>query len=35
MLGIGGLCVASPYYHAQATPLPHQSLVKQRHRRHT
>ena len=22
MSGIGGLCVASPYYHGQATPVP-------------
>jgi len=29
MSGIGGLCVASPYYHAQPRPL------KPRHRRHT
>ena len=35
MSGIGGLCVESPYYHGQATPLPRRSLVKPRHRRHT
>jgi hypothetical protein len=34
MSGIGGLCVASPYYHAQAMPLPHHSTLKQRNRRH-
>jgi hypothetical protein len=34
MSGIGGLCVASPYYHAQAAPLPHRALVKPRHHRH-
>jgi hypothetical protein len=34
MSGIGGLCVASPYYHAQATPLPRHSTLKQRYRRH-
>jgi Protein of unknown function (DUF3551) len=34
MSGIGGLCVASPYYHGQATQLPQRSLVKPRHRRH-
>src|SRR6266849_3945165 len=34
MSGIGGLCVASPYYHGQSTPLPHRSLVKPRHHRH-
>jgi hypothetical protein len=32
--GIGGNCVASPYYHAQPAQLPHRSLVKPRHRRH-
>jgi Protein of unknown function (DUF3551) len=32
--GIGGSCVASPYYHAQLTPLPNPSSVKPRHRRH-
>jgi hypothetical protein len=35
MFGIGGLCVESPYYHGQATPLPHHSVVKPRHHRHT
>jgi len=35
MSGIGGLCVASPYYHGQATPLPRHSRVKSRHRLHT
>ena len=34
MSGIGGICVESPYYHAQPTQLPHRSLVKPRHRRH-
>ena len=34
MLGIGGNCVESPYYHAQSTLLPHRSVVKPRHRRH-
>ena len=34
MLGIGGNCVESPYYHAQPTPLPNRSLVKPRHHRH-
>jgi Protein of unknown function (DUF3551) len=34
MSGIGGLCVASPYYHGQATPLPRHSGAKPRHRRH-
>jgi hypothetical protein len=32
--GIGGNCIESPYYHAQATPLPDRSVVKQRHHRH-
>jgi hypothetical protein len=32
MSGIGGLCVASPYYHGQAAPLPLHS--KPRHHRH-
>jgi hypothetical protein len=35
MSGIGGLCVASPYYHGQATPLPRHSRVNPRHRWHT
>jgi Protein of unknown function (DUF3551) len=35
MFGIGGNCVASPYYHAQSTQLPHRSSVKPRHHRHT
>jgi hypothetical protein len=34
MLGIGGNCVESPYYHAQPTQLPHRALVKPRHHRH-
>jgi Protein of unknown function (DUF3551) len=34
MSGIGGLCVESPYYHGQATPLPHRTLVKPHHHRH-
>jgi len=34
MLGIGGNCVASPYYRAQSTQLPHHSVVKPRHHRH-
>jgi hypothetical protein len=34
MLGIGGNCVVSPYYHGQATPLPHRALAKPRHHRH-
>jgi Protein of unknown function (DUF3551) len=34
MLGIGGNCIQSPYYHAQSTPLPNRSLVKPRHHRH-
>ena len=34
MLGIGGNCVASPYYHGQVTPLPHRASVKPRHHRH-
>jgi hypothetical protein len=33
MSGIGGLCIASPYYHGQATPLPRHSGVKARYRR--
>ena len=33
MSGIGGLCIASPYYHGQATPLPRHSGMKARHRR--
>jgi hypothetical protein len=35
MLGIGGLCVESPYYHQQPAQLPQRALVKPRHRRHT
>jgi hypothetical protein len=31
MSGIGGLCVASPYYVGHATPPPHRSGVKPRH----
>jgi hypothetical protein len=34
MLGIGGNCIESPYYHGQATPLPHHLVVKSRHHRH-
>jgi Protein of unknown function (DUF3551) len=34
MFGIGGLCIESPYYHGEATPLPHRALVKPRHHRH-
>ncbi|SRR5579871_939974 len=34
MSGIGGVCVESPYYHAQPTQLPNRALVKSRHRRH-
>src|SRR5262245_30417147 len=34
MSGIGGLCIESPYYHAQPTQLPRRSSVKPRHRRH-
>ncbi len=34
MFGIGGLCIESPYYHGQATPLPQRSLAKPRHQRH-
>ena len=34
MLGIGGNCVASPYYHGQAAPLPHRVLAMPRHHRH-
>ena len=30
MSGIGGLCVASPYYHPQATPQSRHSVVKPR-----
>ena len=33
MSGIGGLCIASPYYLGQATPLPRHSGMKARHRR--
>jgi len=32
--GIGGLCVESPYYHAQPTPAPPRASVKLRHRPH-
>jgi hypothetical protein len=35
MSGIGGNCIESPYYHGQATPLPHRAIVKAHHRRHT
>ena len=31
MLGVGGNCVASPYYRGQVTPLPHRALMKPRH----
>src|SRR5215470_15003313 len=34
MSGIGGNCIRSPYYRAQATPLPHRALAKPRHHRH-
>jgi hypothetical protein len=34
MLGIGGNCLASPYYHGQVKALPHRALVKPRHHRH-
>jgi hypothetical protein len=34
MLGIGGNCIESPYYHAQSTQLPRRALAKPRHRRH-
>ncbi|HSV24973.1 MAG TPA: DUF3551 domain-containing protein [Xanthobacteraceae bacterium] len=30
--GIGGLCVGSPYYHAQPTPPPHRASAKLRRR---
>ena len=32
MSGIGGICVESPYYHAQPRPLP--PVAKPRHRPH-
>jgi len=32
--GIGGLCVESPYYHAQPTPPPHGVSGKLRYRPH-
>src|SRR2546428_12570423 len=35
MSGIGGLCVASPYYHEQSTPSPRHSVVKRHPRGHT
>ena len=35
MSGLGGLCVASPYYREQSPPLPRHSVVKPRHRGHT
>ncbi len=35
MSGLGGLCVASPYYHEQSTPTSRHSVVKPRHRGHT
>jgi hypothetical protein len=34
MSGIGGNCVRSPYYHAQATEPAHRSLARPHHRRH-
>jgi hypothetical protein len=34
MFGIGGNCIASPYYHGEATPVPQRSLAKPRHHRH-
>jgi len=34
MLGIGGNCVQSPYYHAQPPQLPHRAATKPRHHRH-
>jgi hypothetical protein len=34
MLGIGGNCVESPYYHTQPTQLPSRAIVKPRHHRH-
>jgi Protein of unknown function (DUF3551) len=33
MLGIGGNCVQSPYYHAQPAQRPHHSVAKRLHRR--
>jgi len=33
MLGIGGNCVQSPYYHAQPTQPLHRAMVKPRHHR--
>src|SRR5260370_36028262 len=34
MLGIGGNCVQSRYYHEQSTPLRNRSLVRPRQHRH-
>ena len=34
MLGIGGNCIESPYYHGQPTQLPHHSVATPRRRRH-
>jgi hypothetical protein len=34
MFGIGGNCIASPYYHGEATPLSHRALAKPRRHRH-
>jgi hypothetical protein len=34
MLGIGGNCIESPYYHSQSTQLPGRALVKPHHRGH-
>src|SRR5215470_14122543 len=34
MLGIGGNCVESPYYHAQPAQLPRRVVVKPHHRHH-
>jgi hypothetical protein len=34
MLGVGGNCVESPYYHAQPAQLPRRAVVKPHHRHH-
>jgi hypothetical protein len=34
MLGIGGNCIESPYYHGQGTPLPRWAVVQPHHRHH-
>jgi hypothetical protein len=34
MSGIGGICIESPYYHAQPTQLPHRATMKPRYHRH-